>query len=51
MWQGLAYRIAAFSAAVRFEKVNASVGNGYLCKGMGRKSKEAVVGMGNQTLP
>ena len=36
---------------MRFEKVNASAGNVYLCKGMGRRVKGTVVDMESQTLP
>ena len=36
---------------VRFEKVNASVGNVYLYKGMGKEFNRGIVDMENQTLP
>jgi len=36
---------------LRFEKVNASVGNVYLCKGTWKVIKGTVVGMENHSLP
>ena len=36
---------------LRFEKVNASVGNVYLYKGMGKEFNRGIVDMENQTLP
>ena len=38
-------------SGVRFEKVNASVGNVYLYKGMGKEFNRGIVDMENQTLP